>query len=168
VFVFIVLEVRQAQRTEACSLSEFFKTPDQKLEPETSELADFFGGAMSDQTKSTNSAIVRAAIYPAIGVARVGNSQSEFFFGPEVVHPASESPGFYKDATGALKRQAVRFRIHGYDAAGEVVAELTANNADISWTAQGVAPSLWPRSRFAACRHALAHRTLWIACGQSR
>ncbi len=79
--------------------------------------------------------IVRAAIYPAIGVARVGNSQTEFFFGPEVIHPTSQTPGFYKDSSGALKRQAVRFRIYGYNAAGDVVAELTANNADISWNA---------------------------------
>ena len=85
---------------------------------------------------ASQNTIVRAAIYPAIGVARVGNSQTEFFFGPEVVHPPSEPLGFYKDPSGALKRQAVRFRIYGYNAAGEVVAELTAGNTDITWTAE--------------------------------
>ena len=78
--------------------------------------------------------IVRAAIHPAIGIARVGNSTDEFFLGPEVTEPVPEKPGFYKDSTGALKRQAARFRIYGYNAAGQVVAELNANNALIAWT----------------------------------
>jgi hypothetical protein len=43
-------------------------------------------------------------------------------------------PGFYRDATGALKRQAVRFRVYGLDGDGRVVAELTAANAEITWT----------------------------------
>ena len=77
---------------------------------------------------------MRAAIHPAIGIARVGNSDTEYFFGPEVPDPLSEPPGFYKDKKGALKRQAARFRVYGYNAAGEVVSELTADNADISWT----------------------------------
>jgi hypothetical protein len=83
--------------------------------------------------------IVRAAIHPAIGIARVGNSQDEYFFGPEVTDPLPEKPGFYKehDDTGALKRQAARFRVYGYDAAGNVVRELTAEDAgvEIRWTA---------------------------------
>ena len=83
----------------------------------------------------TDQQIVRAAIHPAIGVARVGNSQDEYFYGPEVVHPLPEQPGFYKDETGALKRQAALFRVYGYNAAGQVVAELTADNAEIAWTA---------------------------------
>jgi hypothetical protein len=81
--------------------------------------------------------IVRAAIHPAIGIARVGNSEKEYFIGPEVPQPLPEPPGFYKDGKdgqGALKRQAARFRVYGYNAAGEVVAELTAANTDISWT----------------------------------
>ncbi|HEX6042463.1 LodA/GoxA family CTQ-dependent oxidase [Longimicrobium sp.] len=80
--------------------------------------------------------IVRAAIHPTIGVARIGNSQDEYFIGPEVTDPLPEAPGFYKerDNTGALKRQAARFRIYGYDAQGNVVRELTAADADIRWT----------------------------------
>jgi hypothetical protein len=46
--------------------------------------------------------IVKAAIYPGIGVARLGNSQNDFFIGPEVPDPAPKPPGFYRDATGAL------------------------------------------------------------------
>lgn len=78
--------------------------------------------------------VVRAAIHPAIGIARVGNSAAEFFFGPEVTEPPSEKPGYYKDDTGALKRQAARFRVYGFNVAGEVVAELTSATADIEWT----------------------------------
>ncbi len=80
------------------------------------------------------STIVRAAIHPAIGVARIGNSATDFFLGPEVNQPLAEAPGFYRDAAGALKRQAARFRIYGYDAQGSVVAELTAANAQIGWS----------------------------------
>jgi hypothetical protein len=80
--------------------------------------------------------IVRAAIHPAIGVARVGNSPDAFFCGPQVVEPAPAPPGAYKDPAGALKRQAALFRVYGYDAQGRVVAELTAENAEIEWTVE--------------------------------
>lgn len=78
--------------------------------------------------------IVKAAIYPPIGVARVGNSMADFFIGPEVPDPPPQEPGFYRDAHGALKRQAARFRVYGLNAAGQAVAELTAANAEIEWT----------------------------------
>ena len=77
--------------------------------------------------------IVKAAIYPPIGIARVGNSATEYYLGPEVPDPAPETPGYYRDASGAIKRQAARFRIYGLNAAGSVVAELTAANAEIEW-----------------------------------
>lgn len=80
--------------------------------------------------------VVRASIHPGIGVARVGDSESEFFIGPEVRFPAPAPPGFYKDDSGALKRQAARFRVYGLDADDNVVVELNASNADITWTAR--------------------------------
>ncbi|MEZ0090983.1 LodA/GoxA family CTQ-dependent oxidase [Streptacidiphilus sp. EB129] len=80
--------------------------------------------------------IVRAAIHPAIGIARVGNSLEEYFTAPEVPDPEPRDPGFYKDSAGAVKREAARFRIYGYNALGQVVAELTPDNADIRWTAR--------------------------------
>lgn len=89
---------------------------------------------MPQDKQSTDSKIVRAAIHPSIGVARVGNSKNEFYIGPEVLEPLPQPPGFYKDRKGALKREAARFRIYGYNASGEVVAELTADSADIKWT----------------------------------
>ena len=78
--------------------------------------------------------IVRAAIHPGIGVARVGDSPDEFFLGPEVPPPSPPPEGGYRDRSGSLKRQAARFRVFGYDARGHVVAELTAANADVRWT----------------------------------
>jgi hypothetical protein len=82
---------------------------------------------------SSDTLVVRAAIHPAIGIARVGNSESGYVFGPEVVNPKHAPVGSYKDETGALKRQAVKFRIFGYNAAGEAVAELTSDIAEIRW-----------------------------------
>jgi hypothetical protein len=83
---------------------------------------------------SIDQKIVKATIHPSIGIARVGNSQNEFFIGPEVVFPQPQEPGFYKDKSGAIKRQAAKFRIFGYNSAGEVVKELDADNANITWT----------------------------------
>lgn len=78
--------------------------------------------------------VVSARIHPAIGVARIGNSPEGYFIGPEVPHPAGPPEGGYRDAEGRLKRQAAQFRIYGYNAAGEVVAELTADNACLRWS----------------------------------
>src|SRR4051812_15958423 len=76
--------------------------------------------------------IVRAAIHPGIGVARIGNSPKEYFIGPETVAPAERELGCYRDSQGALKRQGARFRVYGYNAAGAVVRELTGD--EVEWT----------------------------------
>ena len=78
--------------------------------------------------------VVEARIHPAIGIARVGNSD-EFFIGPEVPHATPPPQGGYRDAEGRLKRQAARFRIYGYGSQGNVIAELTTANAEIQWSA---------------------------------
>lgn len=80
--------------------------------------------------------IVSAKIHPGIGIARVGNSATEFFIGPELTSPPPSAAGERRDAAGALKRQAARFRIYGYNQAGEVVGELTADGARIEWQVQ--------------------------------
>ncbi|HEU5321712.1 MAG TPA: LodA/GoxA family CTQ-dependent oxidase, partial [Methylomirabilota bacterium] len=79
--------------------------------------------------------VVRAAIHPGIGVARLGDSTAADgdYVGPEVVGAATP-PGHTRDAAGAIKRQAARFRLYGYNAAGEVVGELGADDAHIQWT----------------------------------
>ncbi|NQY01614.1 MAG: lysine-epsilon oxidase, partial [Flavobacteriaceae bacterium] len=78
--------------------------------------------------------IVRAAIYPPIGVMRVGNSENEYFIGPLVDKPeVKEDVYAYRDKTGAIKRQAAQFRIYGFNAAEKAVKELTMENAKIVW-----------------------------------
>ena len=76
--------------------------------------------------------IAKIAIHPAIGIARVGNSPDEFYFGPEVPEqPPIES---LRDSKGRLKRQAARFRVFAYDENRYVMGELTSPEADIIWT----------------------------------
>src|SRR5436305_1800996 len=60
--------------------------------------------------------IVRCAIYPPVGITRVGNSPSRYFLSPEVpgVRPLPE--GGYKDVEGRILRQGVRYRVYGFDA----------------------------------------------------
>src|SRR5205814_5909684 len=67
-------------------------------------------------------------------IARVGNSEDGFFFAPEVPGALPRPPrrGF-KDPRGAIARQAARFRLYGFDAGGNVVREITAQDADITW-----------------------------------
>lgn len=85
--------------------------------------------------------IVGAAIHPAIGVARVGNSRASgtqgFFIGPEVTDPPPMAADQVRDSSGALKRQAARFRVYGYNAAGQVVRELThgRHGTHVRWRA---------------------------------
>lgn len=91
-----------------------------------------FGAA---QRAKPDTCIVKAVIYPSIGVARVGSSE-EWFPDPELPNPPHEAPGFYRDAGKKLKRQAARFRIYGVNAKGEIVRELTPANANIRWQVQ--------------------------------
>lgn len=79
-----------------------------------------------------NRPIVGAAIHPALGIARVGNAADGFFFGPEL--PGELPAGPFKAASGAILRQAARFRVYGLDAQGLPVRELTAAEAEIAWT----------------------------------
>lgn len=79
-------------------------------------------------------------IHPGIGVARVGNSPTEFFIGPE---RPGEPPNFdtaqqrfrpFRDGKGLIKRQAARFRIFEYELKGSKlvpVREVTVNGKDI-------------------------------------
>ena len=75
--------------------------------------------------------IVRAEIHPAVGIMRVGNSP-EHYLGPETDSARPTSPEVMRDADGKLKRQAVRFRVYGYDADGEVVRELAG--PEVAWS----------------------------------
>lgn len=100
-------------------------------EPTVPRPAEYAPGV--DYPKARDTYVVRAAVHPAIGVARVGNSVSEFYIGPQVPDPEPMPVGFYRDDCGALKREAAQFRVYGYNAAGEVVRELTSGFADVTW-----------------------------------
>lgn len=83
--------------------------------------------------------IVYAKIHPSVGIARVGNSTAEdgFYIGPQVAEPARKPQGFYRDDTGAIKREVAEFRIYGYDAQGRVVRELhMEDGVEIAWTVE--------------------------------
>lgn len=71
-------------------------------------------------------------IHPAIGIARVGNSD-EFFIGPERIGERPDPPGGFKDAQCRVKRQAARFRIYAHHDDG-TVQEITDAEAVIQWT----------------------------------
>ena len=83
-------------------------------------------------------------IYPPIGIARVGDSLTDFFVGPEI----PGSPGVdilpdqtetsitkYKTARGQMKRQAARFRIFEFDTPNSVgrPAQFPAGTS-VKWT----------------------------------
>jgi hypothetical protein len=84
--------------------------------------------------RSRSDRIVRYAVHPAIGIARVGNSVDESYLAPELPGELPQPPGGFKDASGAIKRQATRFRVYGYNRHGDVVREITADEAEITWT----------------------------------
>ncbi len=92
-------------------------------------------------------------ISPAIGVARVGNSPDEFYIGPEktgglpIRCDSNGNPEVdgddqaqyvtkFKDAAGAIKRQAARFRVQEYHD-GALAGEASPGGGDIKdikWT----------------------------------
>src|SRR5215213_2003002 len=80
-----------------------------------------------------NDSIVKYAILPGVGIARVGNAPEEFFIGPEAPGEVPRAEGGFKDAEGRVKRQAARFRVYGLNEAGEAVREITADEAEITW-----------------------------------
>lgn len=106
------------------------------------------------------SAIKRCVIAPSIGIARVGNSPSQFFVGPEVPGQKVRPEGGFKDQSGRIKRQAARFRIYALDKNDNVLGEITADHADITWAAHlanGKAAFLKFEDRFNMPDHFVAH-----------
>lgn len=81
---------------------------------------------------------VYGRIFPPIGIARLGNSDSESFVGPDSPGIVPDPSGGYKDEESRIKRQAARFRVYGFDSAG-MPTELTLDHPSIAaiiWTVQ--------------------------------
>jgi len=101
---------------------------------QTQQEPNVINPSFEENSDEDSDCIVKAAIYPPIGVMRVGNSENEYFIGPLVDEPEIKpDPYAYRDKTGAIKRQAAQFRIYGLNAAGRAVKELTMENANITW-----------------------------------
>lgn len=78
--------------------------------------------------------IVTVKIHPGIGIGRVGNSE-EFYIGPEEINPPLTEFGGTRDENGAIKREAARYRVYGYDTLGKLVGEVQNSlNSSIEWS----------------------------------
>lgn len=76
-------------------------------------------------------------IYPPIGIARVGNSEEDFFIGPETPDKLVErEQQNFKDSHGRVLRQAARFRIFAFNRNNQVIRELTSAEATIEWSVE--------------------------------
>ncbi len=91
-------------------------------------------GAMPDPSE-----ILRLAVYPPIGIARLGNAAGtdDHTIAPEVIGGLPASPdGNFRDAQGAIRRQAARFRVYAWLRDG-TVREITADaRIRIAWRVQ--------------------------------
>jgi hypothetical protein len=67
--------------------------------------------------------IARVAIYPAIGICRVGGSD-QWFLAPEVPGLPPQPHGGFKDGTQRIKKQVQRFRVYAFDDQNRVIGEL--------------------------------------------
>jgi hypothetical protein len=79
--------------------------------------------------------IVEVAVYPPLGIARVGNAPGEFDYvtAAEVIGGMPADASALRDAQGAIKRQAVRFRIYAKFSSGQV-RELTLDDGiEVQW-----------------------------------
>jgi len=82
-----------------------------------------------------SASIAYCRIYPGVGIARIGNSPTEFFIGPETPGQSAAPVGGFKDKGGRIKRQAARFRLYAFDKDNACLGEVTAGEQiDITWT----------------------------------
>jgi len=93
---------------------------------------------MPEPTLKSVTQIAYCKIFPAIGIARVGNSPDDYFIGPESPDLPPNPTGGFKDAAGRVKRQAARFRVYGFDGQDKVVQEMDASVSGLllQWTVQ--------------------------------
>lgn len=76
--------------------------------------------------------IKKVAVYPAIGIARIGNSP-EYFLASDIPGKAPEPEDGYKDGNNLFKKQVPLFRIYALDENDNPLYEITADDADIEW-----------------------------------
>jgi len=76
--------------------------------------------------------IARVAVYPALGISRVGGSAS-WFLAPEVPGLPPRPEGGFKDGDQLIKKQVQRFRLYAFDDQDRVIGEITADDAEIAW-----------------------------------
>ncbi len=83
------------------------------------------------------SKVTRVAIYPSIGIARVGNSPNEYFLGPQIPGQHPNDPDCFRDTEGRIKRQGSQFFIYGLDEKGNVLCEINdSHGAKVDWTVE--------------------------------
>jgi hypothetical protein len=87
-------------------------------------------------------AITHVKIHPAIGVARVGNSPSSWFWGPE--YPGERPGPPFKDERCRVKKQAARFRLFAYHDDGPPTV-LTSADGEIRWRVRVANAKVRPR-----------------------
>jgi len=78
------------------------------------------------------SKIDNIAIFPPIGIARIGNSK-KYFLASEIPGVEPETKDGYKDAKGCIKKQAVKFKVYAFDKYGNALGEITSKNSKINW-----------------------------------
>jgi hypothetical protein len=88
--------------------------------------------------KQSSGEIAYCSIFPKFGVARVGDS-TDCFLSPEAPGIPPDPESGFKDPEGQLKRQAVRFRVYGFDDQGKLVKGLTAANTQSNMWSVSVA-----------------------------
>lgn len=73
-------------------------------------------------------------IFPPIGIARLGDSPTDYYMGAETVAEENRDENFtFRDSEGRIKRQAARFRIYAFDKHDNFLGELTHETATIEW-----------------------------------
>ena len=80
--------------------------------------------------------IVEVAIYPPLGVARVGNApgKDDYFLASEIRGKAAVDTTSYRDPDGQIKRQGVRFRVYARLTDGKTVELVEGDGVSIRWT----------------------------------
>ncbi|MBG6077809.1 LodA/GoxA family CTQ-dependent oxidase [Polaromonas sp. CG_9.11] len=88
--------------------------------------------------------IAYCKIFPPLGIARVGDSEEPngYFFAPEepggrprIAGGGTLGADFkYRDAAGAVKRQAALFHIYAFDSENNPLGELLASHAQVRWS----------------------------------